>query len=363
MRVRGTDRPVLITGGAGFVGANLAHALLADGVPVRILDDLSRRGVEANLSWLAGEHRDGLDVIVGSVTDAAAVRGALRGVAAVFHLAAQVAVTSSIDDPHHDFRTNLIGTLNVLEANRALPRAVPLVFTSTNKVYGELDRVDLVEAATRYQPAGNGVARHGVDETMPLDFRSPYGCSKGAADQYVLDFARTYGLPAVVFRMSCIYGPHQFGNEDQGWVAHFVIRALEDRPITIYGDGKQVRDVLFVDDLVEALRLAAEHADRLAGRAFNIGGGPHHATSLLELLALVGELEGRPPRLDFAPWRLGDQRHYVSDPRRFMRAVGWEPTVGVAEGVARLHAWLRSSRAGAAHGLEREPAPVVAQRR
>jgi CDP-paratose 2-epimerase len=335
-------RPALITGGAGFVGANLADALLAEGVPVRVLDDLSRDGVETNLDWLGERHGDLLDVVIGSVTDAAVVRDAVRGVDAVYHLAAQVAVTSSIDDPRHDFDTNLLGSVNVLEALRARAEAVPLVFTSTNKVYGALDGVDLVERASRYEPAPGADGRHGVDEATPLDFRSPYGCSKGAADQYVLDYARTYGMPTVVFRMSCIYGPHQFGTEDQGWLAHFLIRALERQTITIFGDGKQVRDVLFVDDLVEALRLGAANADRLAGQAFNIGGGPEHATSLLELIDLIAELEGRSPTLRFAPWRLGDQRHYVSDPRRFAHAVGWEPSTSVRDGVRTLHAWLRA---------------------
>jgi CDP-paratose 2-epimerase len=337
-------RPVLVTGGAGFVGSNLAHALLADGVRVRVLDDLSRPGVETNLDWLRDEHGRAIEAIVGDVTDPTAVAAAVRGVDAVFHLAAQVAVTASIEDPAHDFTTNVVGTLRVLEAIRALPAPVPIVFTSTNKVYGELEAVDLIEGETRYRPKPFGGPFHGVDEAMPLDFRSPYGCSKGAADQYVLDYARTFDLPAVVFRMSCIYGPHQFGTEDQGWVAHFLIRALERRPITIFGDGKQVRDVLFVDDLVAALRLAADHAERLAGRAFNIGGGPHQTTSLRELIALIAELEGRSPQIAFGPWRPGDQRHYVSDPRRFMRAVGWAPQVGVTEGVRRLHTWLRSER-------------------
>jgi CDP-paratose 2-epimerase len=357
MSGRWKERPALVTGGAGFVGSNLVHALLADGARVRVLDDLSRAGVERNLAWLAEEAGDGLEVIVGDVADAATVQKAVRGVGSVFHLAAQVAVTTSIDDPWHDFDTNVIGTLNVLEAVRSSSTPVPIVFTSTNKVYGELEAVDLVEGVLRYEPAANReVGYLGVDESTPLDFRSPYGCSKGAADQYVLDYARTFGLPAVVFRMSCIYGPHQFGTEDQGWVAHFVIRALERRTITIYGDGKQVRDVLYVDDLVEAFRLAASHADRLAGRAFNIGGGPEQATSLLELIEVISELEGRRPKLAFAPWRLGDQRHYVSDTRRFARAVGWKPTVGMADGVRRLHAWLRADRS-----QRHVPEPAVAQ--
>jgi CDP-paratose 2-epimerase len=343
MSGNGRAGPVLITGGAGFVGANLAHALLTSGMRVRVLDDLSRHGVERNLAWLEARHA-GLEVVLGDVRDGEAVCEAVAGAGAVFHLAAQVAVTSSIDDPLGDFATNAMGTVAVLEAVRREGTHVPVVFTSTNKVYGSLEGLELVEAETRYEPVRAQDAM-GVDEDAALDFRSPYGCSKGAADQYVLDYARTYGLPAVVFRMSCIYGPHQFGTEDQGWVAHFLIRAREARPITIYGDGKQVRDVLFVDDLVRALRLAAANAPRLAGQAFNIGGGPSHATSLLELIDLIGEIEGRAPTVRFAPWRVGDQRHYVTDPGRFGRAVGWVPTVGVRDGVRRLHAWLGRARA------------------
>jgi CDP-paratose 2-epimerase len=339
------DGPILITGGAGFVGANLASALLLAGERVRILDDLSRPGVDTNLAALEARHGGaGLERLVGDVADPATVQEAVRDVAAVFHLAAQVAVTSSVDDPVHDFRTNVVGSLGLLEALRAEGRRVPLVFTSTNKVYGDLDALDLREAPTRYEVDPSSPTRCGIDESTPLDFRSPYGCSKGAADQYVLDYARTYGLPAVVFRMSCIYGPRQFGTEDQGWVAHFLIRTLEGRPITIYGDGKQVRDVLYVDDLVDALRRAAAAAEELAGQAFNIGGGPRHAVSLLEVVDLIGELGGRRPTLRFAPWRIGDQRHYVSDTRRFEALTGWRAGTGVAEGLASLHEWLRHHR-------------------
>jgi CDP-paratose 2-epimerase len=341
MSLLGGDRPVLITGGAGFVGANLAEALLGAGDSVRILDDLSRPGVEENLAALEERYGGaGLETIVGDVTDAATVGDAVDGVGAVFHLAAQVAVTTSVDDPVHDFRTNVLGSLHLLEALRGEGRPVPLVFTSTNKVYGELGGLDLHEGEMRYDVDAGSSDVCGVSESAPLDFRSPYGCSKGAADQYVLDYARTYGLPAVVFRMSCIYGPHQFGTEDQGWVAHFLIRALEGRPITIYGDGKQVRDVLFVSDLVDALRRAAREGERLAGQAFNIGGGTRFAVSLLELVEHISELEGGRPTLRFAPWRIGDQRHYVSDTRRFEQLTGWRARVGVRDGLAALHDWL-----------------------
>jgi CDP-paratose 2-epimerase len=214
------------------------------------------------------------------------------------------------------------------------------VFTSTNKVYGELADVELRRRALRYEPTDPGLRRNGVGEHRPLDFHSPYGCSKGSADQYVIDYARTFGLPAVVFRMSCIYGPHQFGNEDQGWVAHFLIRTLEGQPITIYGDGRQVRDVLFVADLVEALLLAQQHMPTVQGQAFNIGGGPANAVSLLELLDLIAELLGRNPELEHDAWRPGDQRYYVSDTEKFRRATGWRPRVSVRGGLERLTRWL-----------------------
>ena len=358
------ERPVLVTGGAGFVGTNLADALLRDGVPVTVLDDLSRPGVEANLAWLQATHGDRVEVLVRDLTDAAAVREPVARASRVFHLAAQVAVTTSLTDPLHDFDTNLRGTLAVLEAMRGLAAPPPLVFTSTNKVYGALAEVALREGEQRYEPRDDVLRDRGVSERVALDFRSPYGCSKGAADQYVLDYARSYGLPAVVFRMSCIYGPHQWGTEDQGWVAHFVRQALAHEAITIYGDGKQVRDLLWVGDLVRALRLASDHAPALAGRAFNIGGGPDRSASLLEILDLIQDQGDGPTRVRFEPWRPGDQRYYVSDTGAFREAVGWAPQVGVRDGVAGLYAWLRdaSARGGAAEAHDATasgPKPVA----
>jgi CDP-paratose 2-epimerase len=262
----------------------------------------------------------------------------------VFHFAAQVAVTTSLVDPVHDFDVNAGGTLNLLEAMRALKSPPPLVFTSTNKVYGGLGDVPLVRRGGRYEPRDADVRRHGVSEERPLDFHSPYGCSKGTADQYVIDYARSFGLRTIVFRMSCIYGPHQFGTEDQGWVAHFLIRAIEGDPIVLYGDGMQVRDILFIEDLVDAFLLAQRHMDRHAGTAFNIGGGAANTTSLLELLDLIEELHGERPDVAFQEWRTGDQRYYVSDTRRFQAATGWRPRVGVEAGVARLYEWLLETR-------------------
>ena len=342
-----TGRPTLITGGAGFVGANLAHRLLGAGRRVRVLDNLSRPGVERNLQWLRDTHGPALEVEVADVRDAAAVARAAAGAGAVFHFAAQVAVTTSLVDPVEDFEVNARGTLNVLEAVRAMAEPPPVIFTSTNKVYGNLEDMTLALRGRCYAPLDDAVRAYGVGEARPLRFHSPYGCSKGAADQYVLDYAHSFGLRALVFRMSCIYGPHQFGTEDQGWVAHFLIRALEGRPISLYGDGMQVRDVLYVDDLIDAFVLAERQADALAGRAFNIGGGPANATSLLELVALIGELHGERPALRLDAWRTGDQRYYVSDTRAFQAATGWAPKHGVRDGVELLYEWLVASRAGA----------------
>ncbi len=347
-------KPVLITGGAGFVGTNLAHHFLRQGVPVRVLDNLSRAGVEQNLRWLRETHGDMVQAEVGDIRDADAVRCAARGVSQVFHLAAQVAVTTSLIDPMADFEVNARGTLNLLEAIRACPDPPPLVFTSTNKVYGGLTGLSLRVRDEHYEPEDVHVRAHGIGENRPLDFHSPYGCSKGAADQYVLDYARTYDLPAVVFRMSCIYGPHQFGTEDQGWVAHFLIRALEGRPIMLYGDGMQVRDVLYVDDLVEAFTLAQSHMGALSGRAFNIGGGAGNTVSLRGLLRLIGGMQGRSPAVRYDDWRPGDQRYYVSDARAFGAATGWTARTNVAQGIERLSRWLCETRGLAPRLLVRE---------
>ncbi|MDB5392762.1 MAG: NAD-dependent epimerase/dehydratase [Rhodospirillales bacterium] len=329
---------VLITGGAGFIGCNLADRLSKTGRQVVIYDNLSRPGVKLNLAWLRRSH-PALQFHKGDIRDFAELKRAIDGCGTVFHLAAQVAVTTSLVSPREDFQVNLEGTMNLLEAIRESKRDIGLVFTSTNKVYGALDDVAVDEELSRYSAAVPGF-QLGVDESRPLDFHSPYGCSKGAADQYVLDYSRTFGLRTAVFRMSCIYGPHQHGNEDQGWVAHFLIRALADLPISIYGSGKQVRDILFVDDLVEAFCAAECKLGSIAGHAFNIGGGPNNTISLLELLDHIGLTGSRGSPVRFETWRQGDQRWYVSDPRKFSRATGWYPQVGVVDGLARLRSWL-----------------------
>jgi CDP-paratose 2-epimerase len=311
---------------------------------------MSRAGVERNLAWLCDRHRD-LEVVTGDVGDVAAVRKAVADCTAVVHLAAQVAVTSSVTEPRADFATNLAGTLNVLEEVRRLPVPPTVLFTSTNKVYGHLADVELTAASGRYLPMDDAVRVNGIAEDRPLQFASPYGCSKGGADQYVLDYGATYGLRTVVFRMSCIYGPHQHGTTDQGWVAHFLREALAGRPLTIYGDGRQVRDVLHVSDLVHAVRRVLAAPDVVRGQAFNIGGGPAHTLSLLELLDLVSELTGHQPQVEFAGWRTGDQRWYVSDTRKFSAATGWAPRVGVRAGLLTLHDWLVESGPLLASGL------------
>jgi CDP-paratose 2-epimerase len=334
----------LITGGAGFVGTNLAERILAEGERVIVFDNLSRAGVEENLNWLTHRHGSAVSVEIADVRDRDRLARVVRSATRVFHLAAQVAVTTSLDEPVHDAEVNLLGTINLLEAARACPTPPKVVFTSTNKVYGNLEDVELRDRGTRYEPADPQILGHGIGEARPLSFCTPYGCSKGSADQYVVDYAHSYHLPTVVFRMSCIYGPHQFGTEDQGWVAHFLIRALHGEPITVYGDGKQVRDVLYVDDLVDAFLRAADEAQWLAGRAFNIGGGAANCVSLRELLALIGVLRGKPPAVEVGPWRRGDQRYFVSDTRAFAAATGWRASVSPQDGVRALRDWLASER-------------------
>ena len=335
----------VVTGGAGFVGTNLVARLAATGKHVVVLDNLARPGVEANLAWLRKTYGHRLTVEIGDLRDEEALRRALRGATEVFHLAAQVAVTTSLDQPLHDQDVNVTGTLKLLEEIRRLDEPPPLLFTSTNKVYGALPDLELVRNGDRWEPASPLLRETGLSEDRPLDFCTPYGCSKGAADQYVLDYAKSYGMRTVVFRMSCIYGPHQHGNEDQGWVAHFLRHARAGRGITIYGDGAQVRDVLFVDDLVDAMLFAITASGELGGTPFNIGGGPANTISLLELLDLIEELEGRPVEVEWRPPRTGDQRYYVSDTTRFHERTGWRPAVSLRDGLEALHEWLGGRRA------------------
>jgi CDP-paratose 2-epimerase len=336
---------VIVTGGAGFIGSNVAAAFLGDGHRLTILDTLARPGTEHNLEWLQSlAPRGALRFVRGDVQNADLVHALLgaKDVQQVFHFAAQTAVTTSVSAPREDLEVNILGTHNVLEAIRTSRAAAPpvLFYTSTNKVYGALPNRASIETATRYQFRDPAIARWGIGENEPLDFHSPYGCSKGAADQYVHDYARIYDLPTVVFRMSCIYGPRQFGTEDQGWVAHFMLAAAAGRPLTIYGDGKQVRDLLYIDDLVRAFKLAALHIGTTAGNVYNMGGGPPNTISIwAELQPRLEQLAGRPVRARTMTWRPGDQPVYVSDTRKAKRDFNWQPTIGLDEGLRRLWNW------------------------
>jgi CDP-paratose 2-epimerase len=334
--------PVVVTGGAGFIGCNLADRLAGLGHKVTVLDCLARPGVAANLDWLRRRHGMRIRPVIADIRDREAVERAVAGSAAVFHMAAQVAVTTSLEDPEGDFDVNLRGTIHVLEAARRQESPPAVIFASTNKVYGALADIALDARGDAHLPLDPELRGRGIGEDRPLSFYTPYGCSKGAADQYVLDYARSYGVPACVLRMSCIYGPRQLGTEDQGWLAHFLYAARAGRPISIYGDGKQVRDLLFVDDAVEAYLGAWRRIDAVSGQAFNLGGGPGNAVTLLQVLRQIGELTGRPPELRFADWRPGDQRYFVADTTKVRRALGLAAPLGWREGLARLHAWIEA---------------------
>lgn len=333
---------VLITGGAGFIGSNYAAHLLQSGHEVTIFDNLSRRGAASNLEWLQECYKGDFEFVCADVRDPDALMVAVDGQDAVFHLAAQVAVTSSMTHPRVDFEINAHGTFNVLEAARLSGRQPLVVYASTNKVYGGMEHVRVVEADTRWEYADMPL---GLPETQPLDFHSPYGCSKGAGDQYVRDYARIYGLPTVVFRQSCVYGRRQFGIEDQGWLAHFVIATVLGQPIKIYGDGKQVRDMLWVDDLLAIFDLALQHPEKVAGKVFNIGGGPDFTLAIWhEVQPYLSKLSGRDLEANYYDWRPGDQKVYVSDIRA-AREFGWQPKVDPQTGLRWLWSWVNDNQA------------------
>ncbi|MAG36765.1 MAG: CDP-paratose 2-epimerase [Dehalococcoidia bacterium] len=332
----------LITGGAGFVGSNAVAHFLAKGQRVVALDNLGRRGTDKNLAWLQGL---GGDLVVAQVDirDTAAVDAAFQAhpdIEAVLHLAAQTAVTTSVEAPREDFEINALGTFNILEAARELPHLKALLYASTNKVYGGMEDLAVVERNGRY--AYRDLSK-GVAEDRPLDFHSPYGCSKGAGDQYVVDYARIYGLPTVAFRQCTIYGPRQLGVEDQGWVAWFCIAAVLGKPLTLYGDGRQVRDVLHVSDLLALYERAIERIEEVEGQVYNVGGGPTNTLSLLELIARIEERLQRRMELRFDEWRPGDQRVFIADISKAAGDLGWQPQVGVEEGVDSLLTWVQDN--------------------
>lgn len=333
----------LITGGAGFIGSNYAARCLGRGEKVVIFDNFSRRGAELNIEWLSDRfNRGSFELIKEDVRDAAAIKNAAKGADRILHLAGQVAVTTSVTDPRTDFEINAGGTFNALEAARLSGRNPVFIYASTNKVYGSMDDVEVVELDTRldYKDLPGGVT-----EEQPLDFHSPYGCSKGSGDQYVRDYSRIYGLPTVVFRQSCIYGIRQFGIEDQGWLAWFIIAAVTGRPITIYGNGKQVRDVLFIDDLMDAYDTAFQNSDISKGQVFNIGGGRENAISVwMEFQPMLEKLVGKPVKTRIKEWRPGDQPVYISDISKAKRVINWEPKVRVEQGIKRLYDWIEENQ-------------------
>jgi CDP-paratose 2-epimerase len=334
---------ILITGVAGFIGTNAAAAFMDDGWHVVGCDNLSRPGCARNLEWLRGKQGTFTFVHV-DIRSAQNVMDLVRDhrdVQAVLHLAGQVAVTTSVVDPRTDFEINALGTLNLLESVRVHCPHAMVLFSSTNKVYGQMDDAAVLVRDGRYAYADHA---KGIAEDWPLDFHSPYGCSKGSADQYVRDYARIYGLRTVVARQSCVYGRHQFGMEDQGWVAWFVMATLLGRPVTIYGDGMQVRDVLWIDDLVGFYRLAMRSNDAIHGGIFNVGGGPQNTMSLNELIVRLSELSGIELHPKYSDWRPGDQRVFVADIRKAASELGWAPRTGPAEGVRMLWDWAAHNR-------------------
>jgi CDP-paratose 2-epimerase len=332
----------LITGGAGFIGSNYVDRLLSRGESVIVYDNLSRSGNESNLNWLYAKYgQHSFELIRGDVRDSDTVAAACRHADVIVHLAAQVAVTTSVVNPREDFDINALGTFNVLEAARMSGRKPIIIYASTNKVYGGMEDVRVIENNERYQYEDY---IQGIPETFPLDFHSPYGCSKGAGDQYMRDYHRIYELPTVVFRQSCIYGERQFGVEDQGWLAWFIIAAITGKPITIYGDGKQVRDILFVDDLLDAYDLAVEKIDLVAGEVFNIGGGSTNTISVWkEFGPILERLEQNPIPVSSSTWRPGDQKIYVSDIHKAQKLLGWVPKTDVVSGIGILHQWVKEN--------------------
>lgn len=332
---------MLITGGAGFIGTNAASSFYKRGWRVTVVDNLSRKGSGENAAWL----RNKTDVIFKKmdirnkrVMESLFMKGRFD---AILHLAAQVAVTTSIADPRTDFEINALGTINVIEATRRFCPEASIIYASTNKVYGQMEEIAVTENNGRYEYQD---LTEGISEEYPLNFQSPYGCSKGCADQYVLDYARMYSLQAASFRQSCIYGPRQFGIEDQGWVAWFVIAAVTDRPITIYGDGKQIRDILYVDDLIRAFELAATHPKEISGQAFNIGGGPGNTLSLTQLIKTLESKIGRKLTVNFGRRRPHDQQVFVSNVDKINRALSWRPEVDIERGLDNLIGWVKDNK-------------------
>lgn len=334
-------KKILITGGAGFIGVNAADRFIRRGYEVTIFDNLSRKGTEHNLTWLNQEHPGKFNFIKGDIRyDLDILKQEIAKCDFIFHLAAQVAVTSSILDPRNDFEINVLGTLNILELVRQSSNQPALIYSSTNKVYGDLEWLTAEEGDTRY---GWKDCPHGITESTPLDFHSPYGCSKGAADQYVHDYSRIYRLKTVVLRQSCIYGYHQFGIEDQGWIAWFITALLLGKPLIVYGSGKQVRDILFIDDLTKLYEMIVENIEKVSGKIYNVGGGADNAISLLELLNILKTKYGLNTQFALAEPRTGDQKIFISNNLSLEKDLNWKPGIGIAEGLDKIIYWLKEN--------------------
>ena len=331
---------ILITGGAGFIGTNLASRLLQENENVTIFDNLSRKGTEINLKWLQKKYPK-LTYIHGDIRNASELTGLVKDKQVIYHLAGQVAVTTSVMNPQEDFDINILGTFNLLEAVRKSSEKPAFFYSSTNKVYGDLSDLKVTEMDTRYQFKD---IPEGVVETQCLDFHSPYGCSKGAADQYVRDYSRIYDIPTVVFRQSCIYGQHQFGIEDQGWVAWFAIATMLSKPITVYGNGKQTRDILFVDDLCDAYLLATKNIKKTAGQIYNIGGGQKNSISVLfEFCEILESIFQKKIKTTFSDWRPGDQPLFICDTSKASKDFGWQPKTDKKDGIRKMIEWMKAN--------------------
>ena len=330
----------MITGGAGFIGCHTASYFAKKGHEIVIIDNLSRKGSLDNLNWLKKQHP--ITHYKTNIQDEKAVEDVFRKentIGAVIHLAAQVAVTTSVSNPRDDFDINALGTLNMLQAVRHFCPQAPFINASTNKVYGLLHNVKILEGLKRYEIEKKG----GINESEPLDFHSPYGCSKGSADQYVIDYARIYDLKTVSVRQSCIYGERQFGVEDQGWLAWFIIATVLGKKISIYGDGKQVRDVLYVQDLVELYEKFIEQGSNLNGKAYNVGGGLKFSLSLLEFIDILKD-QGLEISYTFGDWRPGDQKVFVSDNTKVIKELGWEPKTAPVQGIQTIVSWVKQNK-------------------
>ena len=334
---------VIITGGLGFIGINTAIRFIEEGIYVVIIDNMIRKGADINLQYLKDNYKGKFDferVEICEWDDLAEAFQKHSDAKVVYHLAAQVAVTTSVEKPYYDFEVNAFGTVKVLECIREYAPHMKIIFSSTNKVYGGMEDKEIILKNNRYEYKDYP---DGIDESTCLDFHSPYGCSKGCADQYIRDYYRIYGIKSVVLRQSCIYGIRQFGIEDQGWVSWFTIASLLNKPITIYGDGMQVRDVLFIDDLVDLYLLLLDD-EKCNGEVFNVGGGDWYKMSLLELVDYLETIEKIDIKYSKADWRPGDQKIYVSDISKIKEYTGWKPKISALEGVERLSKWVKENK-------------------